>query len=187
MVTQREIDHQLKAIGAEFRFWNKPEIKELKNILVHGERIMHCISGRYEAGFALLCATDQRLLLIDKKPFYLTLEDVRYDMIAEVDYSHRLLDSTMRIQTVNKTVRFTSYKSIPLRKLTTYLQNRIMEFRQQHMMQTAPTSPIYNLGRDLGGVAQYQHKAINPYTRLPLVMRRRVSRFFPVPDNQPEA
>jgi hypothetical protein len=85
MVSHREVERQLKAIGAEFRFWNKPEIRELKHVLVHGERIMHCVSGRYEAGFAILCITDQRVLLIDKKPFYLTLEDVRYDMVAEVD------------------------------------------------------------------------------------------------------
>src|SRR5665647_2908004 len=104
MVATRVIDDQLDAIGADFHLWGRAEKRELKNILVEGERITHCLNGKYEGGFAMLCATDRRLLLIDKKPFYLTVEDVRYDMVSEVDFSHRLINATVSICTVNKKV-----------------------------------------------------------------------------------
>ncbi len=178
MLHKDVIDEQLKAIGADFRFWGKPEIRELQQILVQGEQIMHCLNGRYEGGFAVLCATDRRLLLIDKKLMYLTLEDVRYDMIAEVDFNHSLLDATVRICTVNKKVRFTTLRSADLRKLTAYLQDRVMETRQHSVQPTQIQLPAYQLGTDGGGVAQLQYKATNPYTRVPLMMRRRVSRFY---------
>lgn len=178
MVQASVVDDQLKAIGADFHFWGRAEIKELKHILVEGEQIMHCLNGRYEGGFAVLCATDRRLLLIDKKLMYLTLEDVRYDMISEVDFNHSLLDATVHICTVNKKLRFTSLRSGELRKLTAYLQDRVMETRQHHVQPTQIQLPAYQLGTDGGGVAQLQYKATNPYTRVPLMMRRRVSRFY---------
>ncbi|CAN5435331.1 hypothetical protein BH10PAT3_BH10PAT3_1930 [soil metagenome] len=178
MVSMQVIEDQLKAIGADFHFWGRAEKHELKNILVEGERIMHCLNGRYEGGFAMLCATERRLLLVDKKPLYLTLEDVRYDMISEVDFSHRLMDATVKICTVNKTLKFTSFKGGSLRSLTAYLQDKVMEIRQHQMQPAQIQLPAYQLGQDLGGVAQLQYKATNPYTRVPLMMRRRVSRFY---------
>jgi hypothetical protein len=179
MVQMQVVDDQLKAIGADFHFWGRAEIKELRSILVQGEQIAHCLNGRYEGGFAVLCATDRRLLLIDKKPFYLSLEDVRYDMISEVDFNHRLLDATVTICTVNKKVKFTSIRGTTLRSLTAYLQDKVMETRHASMQPAQIQLPAYQLGADKGGVAQLQYKATNPYTRVPLMMRRRVSRFYP--------
>lgn len=178
MLHKDTISKQLKAIGADFRFWGRAEIRELQQILVQGEQIMHCLNGRYEGGFAVLCATDRRLLLIDKKILHLTLEDVRYDMIAEVDFRHSLIDATVHICTVNKKVRFTSMRSANLRKLTEYLQDKVMETRYHGLQPNAVQLSAYHLGVDRGGVAQLQYKATNPYTRVPLMMRRRVSRFY---------
>jgi len=180
MVSMQIIEDQLKAIGADIKFWGKAEKRELRNILVENEQILHCINGRYEGGFALLCATNKRLLLVDKKPFYLTVEDVRYDMISEVDFSHRLLDATIRICTVNKVVRFTSYKHDQLRSLTAHVQDKVMDTRQQHVEQVKQIElPAYRLAtQDTEGVSELQYQATNPYTKVPLMMRRRVSRFY---------
>jgi hypothetical protein len=47
-----------------------------------GEEIYELVNGIYEGGFAIVVATDVRLLLIDKKPMnYLNVEDLRFDMI----------------------------------------------------------------------------------------------------------
>ena len=73
------------------------------------ESITNAASGRYEGGFALLCSNrPQAWLLIDKKMWFLSLENIRYDMISEVDYSARLLDATVFIRTINKVMRFTT-------------------------------------------------------------------------------
>jgi len=133
MISAKEIDRQLKNIGVSFWFFGNAEIRELRHILVEGEVIEHCLLGRYEGGFAVLCATNMRLLLIDKKPFYLTMEDVRYDMIVEVDFAGRLIDATIRVCTPNKTLHFTALKKAELRLMTVYIQNRVMVYRQQHI------------------------------------------------------
>lgn len=175
MVTRHEIERQLKAIGADFRFWGRGEVRELEHIILPGEQIMYAINGRYEGGFAMLCVTNQRTILIDKKPMYLTLEDIRYDMISELDFSQRLLDATLVIYTLNKTLRFTALKTGLLRKAMTYLQSRVIELRTQ-----APSVVTTSLQRMMSEpeVNAIEHRVTNPYTKVPLMMRRRISRFY---------
>lgn len=176
MVTHHEIERQLKAIGAKFTWWGHGEVKELEHIIEPGETIMYCINGWYENGFAMLCITDQRAVLIDKKPLYLTLEDIRYDMVSEVDFDGRLINSAVTICTFSKKLRFASFSGSKLRWATAYLQRRVMELRQQQIMaqqfQTANQQ-----AQDEGIVKTLEHRITNPYTKVPLLMRRRVSRY----------
>lgn len=190
MVSLTEVENQLKRIGVSIRFWGRAEMRELQHILIPGEQIKACMNGRYEGGFAMLCATDQRLLLIDKKPLYLTVEDIRYDMIVEVDFGYRLLDASATVCTPNKTLAFTTFRQKELRALTNFVQKRVMEIRQQHMFQAVqtqegaqapsmprlmplPAAPSLNLP---GGTMRATG-VMNPYTAAPLKTSHRVSRF----------
>src|SRR5436190_4592168 len=99
MVHISVIQSQLTRLGVHLSRWFNPEIKELQHILMDSEEIIACAAGRYFSGFALLVATSQRLLLIDKRTFFMTVEDIRYDMVSEIDFSTRLYDSTIHIFT----------------------------------------------------------------------------------------
>lgn len=133
MANLKDVEEQLKRIGCNYRFWGRWEIKELANVILPGESIEHCVNGTYEGGFAMLVATDQRILLIDKKPMYLTLEDIRFDMVSELDFHHRLLNSNLRICTPNKELRFTGYNNTRLRRLFNFAQHRVMTIRHYYM------------------------------------------------------
>lgn len=178
MVTMQYIEAQLKRIGCNFRFWGRPEIRELANILLPDEIIAGCTNGRYEGGFALLCVTNLRVLLVDKKPMFLLLEDIRFDMIAEIDFSSRLLDSNIRIITPNRTLVFWAWSGQRLREILNYTQQRVMEIRQPHLMHQFQASPKQQSHAPLvGGLAMqassYQTLPLNPYTRVPMLMRRK--------------
>src|SRR3990172_4577729 len=97
MKSQNEVDLKINKLGIKNRFWGRPEIRELQHILTDEEVITNAVNGHYEGGFALLLSTDQRLLLVDKKLWFLSMEDIRYDMVSEVDYCARLLDSTISV------------------------------------------------------------------------------------------
>ncbi len=131
MVDIRTIEGQLKEIGCNFRFFGRPEIKELAKILLPDEKIIQCTNGYYDAGIAMLCLTDHRVLLIDKKPMFLTIEDVRFDMISEIDFSHRLFNATLRIHSTNTSLSFTSWNHARLRKLVHNLQHYVATIRRQ--------------------------------------------------------
>jgi hypothetical protein len=131
MVHISVIEARLSKLGFRVSRWFKPEIRELQHILMENEEIIGIVQGRYFGGFALLVSTDRRLLLIDKKIPYLSVEDIRYDMISEINYSARIFDATIVIYTVNKQHQFSSWKhKHHLRTLTSYAQQRVMDMRQ---------------------------------------------------------
>lgn len=137
MITREAVEEQLKRIGFNFRFWGRSEVKELSRILMEDEVIAQAANGQYDNGFAMLIATNHRVLLVDKKPLlYLTVEDVRFDMITEFNYHHRLLNATVKIHTTGKTLVFTSWNHVRLRKLLEFTQAHVLQLRQQaHMAQ----------------------------------------------------
>lgn len=132
MVSQKYIDKQLKKVGFNPHGWGRGEIKELVNIILPDEEIYECVNGIYDGGFALLVATDIRVLLIDQKPMnYLTVEDLRFDMINEMDYSHRLFGARIVISSGNKTLKFLSYNQPRLRKLIGHVQHCMAEAKKK--------------------------------------------------------
>ncbi len=196
MVPAPEVKKQLKQIGADYSFWGAPEIRELPKILFEHERILHLINGRYSGGFATLCATNIRVLLIDKKPLFLTLEDVRYDMVSDVLFNHRLLNASIVIGTVHNSIAFIGFNKAKLRGMTNFIQERVMEFRRHQAMQDNPEPVLIQqvvptLQPDssyqpvsLGAVATASAAVsttpqlpINPY-KMPIKIRRRASSRF---------
>ncbi|HEY5668197.1 MAG TPA: PH domain-containing protein [Candidatus Saccharimonadales bacterium] len=184
MISLDQVEDQLKRVGCNFRFWNRPEIKELRSILVSGEVIAQATNGRYENGFALLVATNLRLLLIDKKPMFLALEDIRFDMISEMDYSGQVLEGTVRIMTPNRKLVFSSWNQGRLRIILNYAQQRVTELRQhfieQQFYQTQRRDNHYAVPA-VGSIALQTSRRgqFNPYTNMPLTMRRRrIPKFY---------
>lgn len=180
MIQLSQVEAQLEKAGCNFKIFGRAEIKELCNILIHGETIIQAVNGRYEGGFAMLCLTDHRLLLIDRKPMFLTLEDIRFDMIAEIDYNARLLDSTVRIITPNRSLMFKSWNQKRLRQLLNETQARVMEIRQHFMLQQLQAARSQNQQRaatQVGGLilqgAWQNFLPSNPYTKGPLLLNRR--------------
>jgi hypothetical protein len=131
MVHLSIIEARLSKLDFKVSRWFKPEIRELQHILWEDEEIIECVQGRYFGGFALLVATEHRLLLIDKKLPYLSVEDVRYDMISAINYSTQMFDANINMSTINKQHQFRSWKhKEKLKRLVTYAQQRIMQLRQ---------------------------------------------------------
>lgn len=136
MIETTLVQEQLKRIKFNTQAWNRAETQELAEIILPNEQIFECVNGWYEGGFALVCATNIRVLLIDKKPFnYLTVEDLRFDMINEIDYSHRLLEARINISTGAKTLTFRSFNQPRLRKLITHVQHRMAEIKNEQTKQ----------------------------------------------------
>lgn len=146
MVDRKIINDQLKRLKFGTSPFNQAEIRELPHIIHEGETISELVNGTYEGGVALLVATEMRLLLIDKKPLnFLTVEDLRFDMINEIDYSHRMMGATIVISTGSKTLKFKSYNQTRLRHLISLVQEHMSdgkrsqaekaETQQQHLQE----------------------------------------------------
>ncbi len=201
MIDPQVVQKQLRRLGADQAFWGKPELAELPKIMIEGEIIEHVRHGHYTGGFATLVATNHRLLLVDKKPFFLTVEDIRYDMIAEVDYGHQILGATIHVRSFSKDLKFQSLDQASLRSITGFIQHKVMELRGQQTATTprpgmaqrqAIPMQIFETGTELTDQqatgllplnkeswdkVNQTHRVANPYAQTPLITRRRVGRF----------
>jgi hypothetical protein len=132
MVSNQSVQEQLKKIGFSTNRWNRAECIELAAIILPDETIFECVNGWYEGGVALLCATDIRILLVDKKLLrFLTVEDLRFDTINQIDYSHRLIDAQINVSAGMKSLTFRSFNKDRLRKLIGHVQHRMAEVKTQ--------------------------------------------------------
>jgi hypothetical protein len=207
MVTWQSVEAQLKQTGCHYLLWGYTESRELPHILMDGEKILQAVNGYYDGGFAMLIVTNFRVLIVDKKPFLLTVEDLRYDMIAEVDYSARIITSVLHVFTPMRTLAFTSWSRDRLRNCMSYIQQRVMELRNNEYLSNQFTQNQFQLQRvrgqlapqgkqeyhqisqmiptrkhdenpvayfeDLPHTPQHHSSVKNPYTKVPLLARRR--------------
>jgi hypothetical protein len=141
MIAMHNLQSQLKNSGSDFHYWGRGEIKELAEVLAPDEVIHKCVNGHYVGGFAMLVATNRRLILVDRKPMYLTIEAIWYDKIGQVDYNHRLLNATICISTPNKDLTFTSWSHASMRDIMMHTQEKMVEAKAK----TGPTTnqPTY--------------------------------------------
>jgi hypothetical protein len=182
-----EVEEQLRHVGCNFKMWGRAEIRELSNVLMPDEKIAQAVNGTYEGGFAMLCVTSYRVLLVDRKPMLLTIEDIRYDMMSEVDFHNKLFGATVRIFTPMRNLTFNSWSNTRLRKCVNYIQQRVMEIRQhgltaqqlqgQQQMIGTP-QPMQQPGLNPQMATQGQtggapYTPMNPYVKTPMLTRRR--------------
>jgi hypothetical protein len=110
-------------------FFSKREISELPNLLMPGERVLAMISGIYTAGTAVLCVTTRRVLLVDKKMIRLSIEDMRFDSIKEVNYSHQAVMASVQFFYVGRSQQFEfkSWHRNELRQLAQMVQQKMFD------------------------------------------------------------
>ncbi len=200
MITTKQVEEQLKKIKCNYTIWGSTEVAELSTILMDGEDIALAVNGYYEGGFGLLVATNFRVLIVDKKPFVLNLEDLRYDMITEVTYGARFIIATVHISLPTREVYFSSWSMEKLHRAMRHIQQHVMDarnggaplpddwFASQVTKQNGAAhtlNPILKLARS----AMYGHseasvtmpsighrssqRAVNPYASLDLSRRRK--------------
>ena len=126
MVTISNLRLQLATIGYRANIFLDKEIRDLARILSPDEEIIHCINGHYQGGLGIFVATNQRLLIVDHKPFFLTVDTVLYPMIQEISYNYRLLNTSVTMYTSNnKTLNFSSMNHHGMKAIIDYVQSQI--------------------------------------------------------------
>ena len=115
MVAKRTLASQLNKIGFRSRIFGYREVAELQKILMPGESVLQCAYGYYDGGSGLFAVTDHRVLLIDKKPLFLNIEELSHESIRSVQTEVGFLYATISVVTVNKKLVFRSVSDARLK------------------------------------------------------------------------
>ncbi len=127
MVAKRSLYPQLRAAGLRFNLRGRAEVQQLRSILLPGEVIQHCVYGYYVGGSGLLVATNKRLMMIDKRPLYLHLEELLYESIDESIIYRKLLQAVFFVRSGTKRLKFRSLSDARMKQLYSYVQRRQAE------------------------------------------------------------
>ena len=89
MVAFNEIQAQLMGIDKRSRTLNIQEVKQLASVLKTHEQIMACLKGWYKGSVSVLCATDQRVIILDRGSMEKPINIVEYCDVIRLQHSTR--------------------------------------------------------------------------------------------------
>lgn len=122
--------------------FSRKGVSEIPNLLMNGEEVLGMISGYYTAGSAVLCVTSRRLLLVDKKWMRLNFEDIRFESISEVNYSHQLIFASVHFFYAGRDLHFRTWYKQDLRDFAQVAQSKMFEARDQKRNIILDRSPV---------------------------------------------
>lgn len=102
---RNEVYTRLKELGADYYDMLLPETHVLPRMLAPDERVEGIVYGKYlidrgtHVSRGLLAITDQRVLLVDKKPMFLHYNDINFEVISGVMYGQWGLSEVVTLNT----------------------------------------------------------------------------------------
>ena len=78
------VKQELREAGVTGYGLMKSESRYLPQIIHDDEHIMGVVYGQYDGGSAMLVATDHRVIFLDRKPLFTTMDELTYDVVSGV-------------------------------------------------------------------------------------------------------
>jgi len=107
-----EVFKELAQAGATTYGLLKSESRFLPKFLHQNERVHAIVYGQHHSSSAMLVATDERVIYLDKKPTAVFLDEVTYDVVSGIEIDIHTLFATVTLHTAvtNYVIRFANIK-----------------------------------------------------------------------------
>ncbi len=149
----KTVNAALKEAGMTKYGMMKFATRYLPRVIHEGEQIKGVVYGRYGrdakiGGFeGMLVATNLRVLFVDHKPGYTSVDEVAYDSVSGVETSYAGIFTALTLHTKigNFTIRYANKKCV--NKFVDYVESRRLETTRQPAYQgsyQASTKPVQN-------------------------------------------
>ncbi len=121
------IMHQLRILDVSRFGLRTMESRYLPRIIHSGEQLGGVVYGHHEAGFAMLVATDSRIIFLDKKPLIVNEEEISYEVVSGVSFSHAGFGSTVTLHTRIKDYAIRTFNQKSAQRFVDYIEFRCLE------------------------------------------------------------
>jgi hypothetical protein len=118
---------ELKNVGMQKPGLRSHEAQYLPHLIRDDEHIEGAVFGYMDIGFAMLVATDKRLIFLDRKPLFMNGDDITYDIIGGVSYSHGVIGSTVTLRSRIKDYKVFTFNKASADYLVRYINGRCVE------------------------------------------------------------
>lgn len=124
---QERVKNELKAAGlTKYELWSM-EGRYLPHIIHHDEHLGGVIYGASEGRLIMLVATDRRVVALSKKPLFVDEDELNYDMVGGVSFTHAGPGSTVILHTRMKEYPVRTFNSRAAENFVSYIETRCLE------------------------------------------------------------
>jgi hypothetical protein len=123
----------LRSLGADRYDLHLPETHYLSQLMKPHEKLLGILYGRYKhdngqpVGRGLLAATNERLLFVDRKPFYTHFDELIYAVVSGVTYTHIGLSTTVTVSTRMGDISFRTFNRTATRCFVAAVERMLFE------------------------------------------------------------
>lgn len=136
----KRIHDELKAAGITGYGLTKMAIRELPHILHDDEHIKGILYGQIGGGnSATLVATDKRIVFVDKRMMFMTVDEVAYDVVSGIKVSSSGLFTTVQLHTKVNDYLLRRVNAQCARIFTSFIEKKRLEIAG-YEQQVAPKS-----------------------------------------------
>ena len=135
---KRRVLQELRDAGASGYGLMHMESHYLPQIIHPNEHIGGVIYGHFEEGFAMLVATDLRVIFLDRKPFFTNQEEITYDVVSGINFGHAGFSSSVTLHTRIKDYHIRTLNLRCADQFVEYIEYRCLEHGAQERPNVLP-------------------------------------------------
>ena len=132
------IKRRLRKLGAVQYDLMLPETNVLPLVVHPDEVVEGIVYGKYRqdsvppvSGRGLMVATDMRILLVDRKPFYMKCNEISYAVISAVSYSRVGAAGTVVLHTRLGNISIRTFNEDCAQNFVQAIESRIFSYQEQ--------------------------------------------------------
>lgn len=124
------IRQRLLELGVSSFAMGRMESRYLPKIIAPDEALGGVVYGKHPDGFAMLAATDKRIIFLDNKPFFVNEEEINYNVVSGVSMSTVGFISTVTLSTRMKDYALRTFNHKCANSFVRYIEQRSIQYQQ---------------------------------------------------------
>lgn len=128
---RKRVRRDLKKLGVSRFGLSTMESDYLPKLIHTDEAIGGVVYGHHPDGFAMLVATDRRVIFLDRKPLFENEDEITYDVISGVSFGHAGFGSTVTLHTRVKDYPIKTYNQKCAHRFVEYIESRCLEHKNR--------------------------------------------------------
>lgn len=125
---QQRIKDELKQAGMTAYGQYKMSSRHLPRVIEDDEHIMGVVYGHAGIGLAMLVATDKRIIYLERRPLFTSLDDISYSVVVGVRYVDAGIFPSITLHTKMGNYTLTYVNPRCAGSFEKYIENRIGQF-----------------------------------------------------------
>lgn len=131
------VRQELAALGASRFALATSESQYLPRLIHPEEHIGALVYGHHKDGFAMLIATNMRVIFLDKKPLFVNQDDISYSVVSGVSYGNAGFDMLVTLHTRIKDYAIRSFNKKCAVGFVKYIESQSVEHAYTGGLQAA--------------------------------------------------